>query len=618
MNYIYCFWSKLKIKPDIWFFYEFLLTFTFSIRKVLFYFPIKGTFNEYTGIYVYISDIFLFFTMLSWIILILSNKNIYLSNCKLWITQLIHSLYCKIALELKFIFFNRSINLPNNYYENSSTDKVSKCSTHALLLSNVSSLEKCSTWNITWNKHGIFIIIPLVIVIWSFISIIWSSNQTIAVFRSIKLFEYFLLYSYIAFRLVPFIKSKVCSTFASQIVPRGTIFMGWNSIMVIIIIIGLFQSIIGIIHFIDQHSIGLFWLKESIISPDIAGVAKIVINGQKYIRAYGLFPHPNILGGFLLFSIIITLMYYRMFHACRVTSNCSTPAPFNVPRGTILNSLILVQSIAFFLTFSKSAILGLTISLFYMYIAPHLVSATKMFHPIKLQNVPHGTIGSNGAGVEHFKSLDSKMSLNNIKHDRNLRIALLIFLIIILTFYLSWTTVDSMIRNSIEQRIIYLNVSRGTILANPVLGIGMGQFVPNMQKYTANLELWQFQPVHNVFLLIWSELGIVGLGFFTYWMYKMFHMKHKTLSPLQGEGWDEVNKVTSETNDREVANSDKSILQNKSNSLSSGITLRYFKAILLGFIFIMLFDHYFWDIQQGNIMLWMTMGFIAGLNKNIT
>jgi len=253
-----------------------------------------------------------------------------------------------------------------------------------------------------------------------------------------------------------------------------------------------------------------------------------------------------------------------------------------------------------------------------MYIAPHLVSATKMFHPIKLQNVPHGTIGSNGAGVEHFKSLDSKMSLNNIKHDRNLRIALLIFLIIILTFYLSWTTVDSMIRNSIEQRIIYLNVSRGTILANPVLGIGMGQFVPNMQKYTANLELWQFQPVHNVFLLIWSELGIVGLGFFTYWMYKMFHMKHKTLSPLQGEGWDEVNKVTSETNDREVANSDKSILQNKSNSLSSGITLRYFKAILLGFIFIMLFDHYFWDIQQGNIMLWMTMGFIAGLNKNIT
>jgi hypothetical protein len=43
--------------------------------------------------------------------------------------------------------------------------------------------------------------------------------------------------------------------------------------------------------------------------------------------------------------------------------------------------------------------------------------------------------------------------------------------------------------------------------------------------------------------------------------------------------------------------------------------LIYFKSILLTFLFIMLFDHYFWDIQQGQIMIWMVMGIVVG-NKS--
>ena len=60
-------------RPDVWFFYGFLITFTLSIRKVLFFYPINGTFNEYTGIYLYLSDIFLCLTVISWFI-ILCNK----------------------------------------------------------------------------------------------------------------------------------------------------------------------------------------------------------------------------------------------------------------------------------------------------------------------------------------------------------------------------------------------------------------------------------------------------------------------------------------------------------------------------------------------------------------
>lgn len=37
-----------------------------------------------------------------------------------------------------------------------------------------------------------------------------------------------------------------------------------------------------------------------------------------------------------------------------------------------------------------------------------------------------------------------------------------------------------------------------------------------------------------------------------------------------------------------------------------------FKGLLLGFLFIALFDHYLWDIQQGQIMLWITLGLVGG------
>lgn len=39
------------------------------------------------------------------------------------------------------------------------------------------------------------------------------------------------------------------------------------------------------------------------------------------------------------------------------------------------------------------------------------------------------------------------------------------------------------------------------------------------------------------------------------------------------------------------------------------------KIVLLAFIFIMFFDHYLWDIQQGQIMLWAILGLIVARNR---
>ena len=42
-----------------------------------------------------------------------------------------------------------------------------------------------------------------------------------------------------------------------------------------------------------------------------------------------------------------------------------------------------------------------------------------------------------------------------------------------------------------------------------------------------------------------------------------------------------------------------------------------FKALTIGFFAIALFDHYLWDIQQGQIMLWLVLGFLANTNTRL-
>jgi len=509
--------NKIKNQPiDIGFFFLFLLTFSLSIRKVMLYFPIQGTFNEYTGIYIYLSDIFLTLAIGSWLFVLLYNKTIKLSNYKLWITYLIHKLY---------------------------------------------------------------LLLPLLLVIWSFISISWSSNQIIAFYRSVKLLEFYLLYLYIIFRIIP-----KCST--------------WNilNFLKIILFTGFIQSCLGIAQFISQKSVGLTFLKESITAPNIPGVAKIVLNGEKYIRAYGLFPHPNILGGFLVFSIILTVLYLKLFHVEQLVflrNRILNEKGDNIKEyfltkkqlfenKWLIKAILLIQLAALALTFSKSAILGLIIA--FLYISFKFFQICLIVSKCSTWNI------WKFYGMEQF---------NLFKH---FRIAILSFLIILTSLWVIYKPdLNSLFFQSLKERLFYLNVPHGTFLDNFFHGTGFGQFVLSIPLFYQKVILpWQHQPIHNVFLLIWTELGIIGFGLFAWLIGKLFHMEQ-----LENK----------EIGDRKENNL--SILNNKYSILSSKIPLIHFKGILLAFIFIMLFDHYFWDIQQGSLLLWMVIGVVAGLNRKL-
>ncbi len=574
---------SLKCPIDLHFFYLFLLTFSLEIRKVIWFFPIKNTFNEYAGIYIYLSDLFLFFTMLSWIVLILRNKNLYLSI-------------------------------------------------------------KSSSLLVYWKKRNNFLnlsifSIPLILFFWSLFSVFWSENKIISLYRTAKFFELYLLFLYIASRFFPYywlhIKKKIITTDKQkpqfslkeqekQFVSRetklenfeqerqlllkmqlffrallfGFLFIGlfdhylwdiwqgqilfWLTIGILFgsilcasnessddlllkasnenlsyqlpvanktikntlppiitflnlfISIGIVQALIGIIQFVRQSSLGLFWLKESLINEKIAGTAKIIINHHLLIRAYGLFPHPNIFAGFLFFLIIITILYKNLFHVKQIKISANSTMPIKtrgkaiccsnqlfflidllkkifkfvsretnnennylfIPKSFFINTILAIEILALILSFSKSAIIALFLAILYITVS------RETFHA-KYKNITMVT-------TKQFKPLIISLIL--------LGVSFCILQFLKVDFY-------TLFIKSLNERYLYFSISKQTILNNPFFGIGEGQFITNSVKIFPDLEIWQYQPVHNIFLLIWSEWGIVGLVLFVLFLWKLLHIK---------------------------------------------------------------------------------------------
>jgi hypothetical protein len=122
-------------------------------------------------------------------------------------------------------------------------------------------------------------------------------------------------------------------------------------------------------------------------------------------------------------------------------------------------------------------------------------------------------------------------------------------------------------------------------LKHPLAGVGVGQFVMNEYQKHPSLESWQYQPVHSIFLLAFSELGIAGLIFFLLWIFSILE-------------W--------------------GIGKNRNTGLlrSLSLTRLSFYCIILSFLFIAFFDHYFWDIKLGTIVFALPIILILALALN--
>ncbi|MCK5413642.1 MAG: O-antigen ligase family protein [Candidatus Pacebacteria bacterium] len=332
---------------------------------------------------------------------------------------------------------------------------------------------------------------------------------------------------------------------------------------------------------------------ESLIDSNISGVANFVFEGQKIVRSYGTFPHPNILGGFLIFTIFITIFLYLesksgylssrilSFRLNRQDNNTNRHKSQGVFYVYFWVVLIFVQISALFLTFSRVSWIGAILAVI-------LLCFFCLFNKI----VSRETILLRQ--VNFFRKI-----LNISYNYKELLIAVILFLLVIISnFFLIQARFNGdMFSNSnlpnnsaISDRLFYNNVSRETISNNFLFGSGIGTSIFQINNYLKNndieqeIEPWQYQPAHNIYFLIASEVGIIGLLFFLL-LFIVYVISNS------------IKIVSRET----ISN----------NKLSP-----YLLVILMTFLFIGVFDHYFWTLQQGQLIFWLVLALIMVISKN--
>ncbi len=294
------------------------------------------------------------------------------------------------------------------------------------------------------------------------------------------------------------------------------------------------EAVVGILQFRNQASLGLKILGESVLGPMTEGVARTSTEFGNFLRVYGTMPHANILAAFLVLGFAgLTYVFMK-------SRNKFVLAPMFV----IFSGL--------FLTFSRS---GWIIFIFF-------ASALLVYGLLS-------------------KNLRSRAFL--------LVGAVVSFVIFLVLIFGSLTTARSSFSTtepSVTYRIDYDLIALNLIRSHPWLGVGAGNEIigglrGGFYQKEGLTESWQWQPIHNIYLLIASDAGLLGLASFLVFLWSVFY-------PLMNSFWRE-----------------------RKNEL--GLDL-FFPLILgLGWLFFGLVDHFFWDLESGSLMFWTTLGIMMGV-----
>lgn len=206
----------------------------------------------------------------------------------------------------------------------------------------------------------------------------------------------------------------------------------------------IFESTLGVLQVIKGGTLGIWILGERTFDVTTSSIATFDWYGQVFLRAYGTFPHPNVLAGFMVIATQIVLYLNAVNAKLKLLTLCCA-------------------TLSILLSFSRGGILVLFVNLFFF---------------LRTQ------------------------------------ITLLIFLFLILypIAFVRFESIFNFDNMSIIRRSDLAENSITFFISNPLLGIGLNNFIPT----SAELGLISgtsrfFQPAHSIFLLTLAETGIVGL-----------------------------------------------------------------------------------------------------------
>lgn len=225
-------------------------------------------------------------------------------------------------------------------------------------------------------------------------------------------------------------------------------------------------STIGVLQFIKGSTLGVpfIFFGERSFSTQTPGIALVSFLGRDYLRSYSTFPHPNALAGFLGIVLI-----FLLFFKDKVSK-----------RLFILTGALGLSCLLF--TFS----LGTSLSLFFIG-SIYLIFRNRNFKKISFI------------------------------------VSLAVFSLSLLFLFLSRPLLSSFSLSAHVAERLYLDrVAFDLIKSRPLFGIGLGNYIVGLNTLRLGVSSWLLQPVHNIFLLIFSETGITGLLMFYFLITKAF------------------------------------------------------------------------------------------------
>ncbi|KKR57504.1 MAG: O-antigen ligase-related protein [Candidatus Uhrbacteria bacterium GW2011_GWE2_40_58] len=242
-----------------------------------------------------------------------------------------------------------------------------------------------------------------------------------------------------------------------------------------------------------------------------AGASVVETGSERLLRAYGSFPHPNIFGGYLAVGVLLLawLAQQKRFFSFDQLAFITT---FLFKQ--LSSSFFDFQKIRalFFSWFGRFLGLRLGLPLFALLLASTLVIT---FSRSAWLGLFLGIVVMGGFFL-WFK----------IPFQKNFRIvAGCIFLALFCTTVYFWPAISTRVEAtsrleniSLEERVSGYQFVDDVVFYNPVTGVGPEGYTVALSAVIPNQDVWFYQPVHNTFLLILSELGLIGFVAFLLWV----------------------------------------------------------------------------------------------------
>lgn len=298
-----------------------------------------------------------------------------------------------------------------------------------------------------------------------------------------------------------------------------------NHVIAVIAGSALFQAFVAIFQFKFFKSLGLWWLGEPVVDVFTKNVGWFRVDDLTFLRSFGTLPHANILAAFLVLGLL-AFYYFYLRNKHKLLS--------------AIGILFILFALAF--TFSRSGWITAVVT-------------TLLFLVWGL--------------------------FNKIYRHQTLGLVFVLFATTCLIFnFFGWLISPrahlSVSEPSVSYRWIYDLIGLEIIKDAP-LGVGIGNQllygVENgfYQKHNI-FESKDWQPIHNIYLLIASEIGILGLLAFLIFLLK---------SAVNRWKFDSLELV-------------------------SGYLL-LITLLLFGLV-----DHFPWTLQSGRLMLWLAIGLVLG------